>query len=118
MPSQRFNTTVAAGTTVANIMAGSQFEFMGRPARVQVYQVGDPAAAGPYNSEVFFGQELELADGPGPIGVAAIGPTIPDDLVLDDVAAPGDRLIIRLTETGGAANAIVRTLVVITPIAV
>lgn len=116
MPSQRFVTTVAAGTTVGNIMAGSQFEFIGVPARIQIYQVGDPAAAGPYNSEVFFGQELELADGPGPIGVAAIGPAVPDDLVLDDVAAPGDRLIIRLTETAGAAAAIVRTLVVLTPI--
>jgi len=115
MPSQRFNVTVLAGAVNANIIAGSQFEFLGVPSRVQIYAVGDPLAAGPYNLEVFFGQELELADGPGPIGVAEVGPVVPDDLVLDDVGAAGDRIVIRVSETGGIASAIVRVLVVFTP---
>lgn len=115
MPTQRFSTTVAAGAVNTNILAGSQFEFLGVPSQVQVYQVGDPAV-GLYNSEVFFGQQLVQADGPGPIGVALVGPSVPDDLVLDDVGAAGDRVVIRISETGGAAAAVVRTLVVFTPV--
>lgn len=116
MPAQRFQVTVAAGGVNPNIIAGSQFEFLGVPSRIQIYAIGDPAAAGPYNLEVFFGQSLELADGPGPIGAAAVGPVVPDDLVLDDVGGAGDRLVIRVSETGGAAAAIVRVLVVFTPL--
>lgn len=117
MASVRFSTTVAAGGVTPNVMVGSQFEFMGAISQVQVYMIADPPAAGTANAEIFFGQQLELADGPAPVGVAGIGPAVPDDLVLDGIAAIGDRLVIRLTETAGAAAAIVRTLVVITPIA-
>jgi len=115
MPSQRFSTTVAAGGVNVNIMTGSQFEFLGRPSRIQIYQISDPAV-GIGESTVFFGQELELAASPTPVGVAGVGPAVPDDLILDDVGAPGDRLVIRVAETGGAAAAEVRTLVVITPL--
>ena len=119
MPSQAFVTVVVAGATVQNLMAGSQFEFPGRPPRVQVYQVRDPAgAAGIPESTIFFGQELELAssqlsDGPG----NAQAPRVPDNQVIDDIAAGGDRLVLRLQETGGAAATTVRTLVVLTPVA-
>lgn len=115
MPSQRFNTTILAGATNANILAGSQFEFLGVPSRVQAYMAGD-TAAGVYNAEIFFGQELELADGPGPIFTAGFGPEVPEHLVLDDIGGAGDRIVVRLTETGGALAAIVRTLLVFTPI--
>lgn len=119
MPSQRFSTTVLAGTVNTNIVAGSQFEFLARPSRIQIYQVADivlAASAGPGESTVFFGQELELAASPTPQGVAGLGPTVPDDLILDDIGAPGDRLVIRLAETGGVDPLIARTLLVITPI--
>lgn len=115
MPTQRFATTLAAGAINANIIAGSQFEFLGAITRVQIYQLGD-IGVGLYNSEVFFGQVLELADSPGPLGTVGTGPRVPDDLILDAIGAPGDRLVIRMTETGGAAIADVRTLVVLTPV--
>jgi hypothetical protein len=35
---------------------------------------------------------------------------------VNDVGAPGDRLVVRLVETGGAAVAVTRTMVKITPL--
>lgn len=116
MASVRFRNVVPIGGVTANVMVGSQFEFLGSISQVQVYMISDPAT-GIANAEIFFGQQLELADGPAPVGVVDIGPAVPDDLVLDAIGAIGDRLVIRLTETGGAATAIVRTLIVITPVA-
>lgn len=116
MPSVRFTTTLGANEVNQNIMTGSQFEFLGRPTRVQVYSLAE--AADEISVEVFFGQELELSTSPLNIGAAAgLGPTVPDDLILDDVGAPGDRLTIKLTETAGAAGSIARTMVVLTPVA-
>jgi len=115
MPTFRDTTTLAANQTVANIMAGSQFEFPGRPTRIQVYSLAEAGDA--VSIEVFFGQELQLATSPLNVGAAAgAGPVVPDDLVVDDIAAPGDRIVIGVTETAAAVG-IVRTMVVLTPVA-
>lgn len=115
MPSVRFVNTLAANEVVPNIMAGSQFEFLGRPTRVQIYSLAEAGDA--LDIEVFFGQELELATSALNVGAAAgLGPIVPDDLILDDVGAPGDRLTIRLVETAAAVG-IARTMVVLTPVA-
>ena len=116
MPSIRTVNAVAAGGLVANVLAGNQFEFLRAPARVQVYAVQDSGgAAGTANVEVFFGQELEFpAAQPN---VAALGPVVPNDLIVDDIGAPGDRLVVRVTETLGVAGATVNVLVKIDPIA-
>lgn len=114
MPSARFSNTLAANEVVANIMAGSQFEFLARPSRVQIYSVADLADL--VSIEVFFGQELQLSQSPLNQVTVATGPDVPDALIVDDIAAPSDRITIRLTETGGIAG-ITRTLVVITPVA-
>jgi len=116
MPTVRFANTLGANEVVANIMAGSQFEFLGRPTRVQVYSLAEAGDA--MDMEIFFGQELELATSALNVGAAAgLGPIVPDDLILDDVGAPGDRLTLRLVETAGVAASIARTMVVLTPIA-
>ncbi len=90
MPTFRDARILAISEVAANLMAGSQFEFLGRPSRVQVYAVADTGDT--VDFEVFFGQELELSPAPINQVVAATGPTVPDDLLLDDVGAPGDRL--------------------------
>lgn len=114
MPTIPFSITVAAGATVANALAGSQFEFLARPSRVQIYLTQDPADLG--EAEVFFGQEIEATAAPIRIALGAgEGPIIPDDLLVDDIGAPGDRLVVRLTETGAALPAVIRGLVKITP---
>lgn len=115
MPTIRNSTIVPIGGTTPNVLAGSQFEFLARPSVVQVFAVQDPADLA--QIEVFFGQELQLPQAPVQYApVAGEGPIVPQDELVNDVGAPGDRLVIRLVETGGIATAIVRTMVKITPL--
>ena len=115
MPTIRVSSTVPIGGTVANVLAGSQFEFLARPSIVQVFAAQDPADLG--EMEVFFGQEIQLPQSPMPVAAAAgVGPNVPDDEVVNDVGAPGDRLVVRLVETGGLATAVTRVMVKITPL--
>lgn len=115
MPSIRERTVLAAGGQTVNMLAGNQFEFIRAPSRVQVFGIQDSTgAAGVGELEVFFGQELELPQARP--NLLAFGPTIPNDLLLDDFAAPGDRLVVRATETGGALGATLAVLVKIDPV--
>lgn len=114
MPTARFSNDLIANEVVQNIMAGSQFEFVGRPSRIQIYSVAD--LADEVDLECFFGQELQASPAPLPQVTIGTGPVVPDALLVDDIAAPGDRITIRLTETN-AATAITRSMVVITPVA-
>lgn len=114
MPTIPFSVTVPIGGVIQNALAGSQFEFLARPSRVQVFLTQDPADLA--EAEIFFGQEIEAPSAPITEATAAgQGPIVPDDLLVDDFGAPGDRLIVRLTETGGVAVALVRGRVKITP---
>ena len=115
MPSVKFSTTLGANEVNQNIMAGSQFEFPGRPTRVQIYSIADTADV--VSIEVFFGQELQLSSSTLSTRGATLGPIVPDDLLVDDIAAPGDRITIRQTELAAAAGTLTRTLVVLTPVA-
>lgn len=119
MPTIRTVTTLLAGAQVANVLTGSQFEFLGAPSRIQVYAIEDGTVAPQPNGvgevEIFFGQELEFSQ--SPINIKAAGPDVPDDLLIDDFGAGGDRLVVRVTETGGALAVTINTLVKITPIA-
>lgn len=115
MPTIRVSSTVPVGGTVPNVLAGSQFEFLARPSIVQVFAVQDPADLA--EIEVFFGQELQLPQSPvTAVAAAGLGPNVPDDEIVNDIGAPGDRLVVRLVETGGALTAAVRTMVKITPL--
>jgi hypothetical protein len=115
MPTIRVTTALAAGGTNPNMLAGSQFEFLRAPARVQIYAIQDSTgAAGVGEIEVFFGQEIELPQARP--NLAALGPVIPNDLVVDDFGAPQDRLVVRAIETGGALGATLTVLVKIDPI--
>jgi hypothetical protein len=114
VPTIRVSSDIAAGGVVANVLAGSQFEFLARPSIVQVFCVQDTGDLA--EIEVFFGQELQLPQSPVTAAVATMGPNVPDDEIVNDIGAPGDRLVVRLVETGGIANADVRTMVKITPL--
>jgi len=114
MPTIRTVTVQAAGTTTANVLTGSQFEFLGVASRVQIYAVQDSTGgAGTAEVEVFFGQELQLSQ--SQVNLKAAGPEIPEDLVVDDFGAGGDRLVVRVVETLGVAAAQANILVKITP---
>jgi len=117
MPTIRSVTALAAGAINANVLQGSQFEFLGTPSRIQVYAIDDTVApavgGGVAEVEIFFGQELEFSQ--SQINRKAAGPDVPDDLLIDDFGAAGDRLVVRVSETGGALDVVINTLVKITP---
>ncbi len=116
MPTIRNVTTVLAGIVNPNVLAGSQFEFLGAPSRVQVYGQEDTTGVnGVAEVEIFFGQELELAS-TRINGRDGVDVRVPDDLLIDDIGAAGDRLVVRLAETGGVNPSVFVTLVKITPI--
>lgn len=109
-------TSVPAGGTVANAFAGSAFEFIGRPSRVVIASTVIAAGASEVTGTIQFGPEIQLEEGRiNAERVATAGPSYADDVIVDDVAAPGDRLVYRLTNTGLAARD-VRTKVRILPL--
>lgn len=114
MPTIGVSSVVGIGGTIANVLAGSQFEFLARPSVVQVFAVQDLGDLA--EIEVFFGQELQLPQNPVKQFTAGFGPNVPDHEMVNDIGAPGDRLVVRLVETGGIATATVRTMVKITPL--
>lgn len=93
-------TSVAAGGSNVNVLSGSAFEFIKRPSRVAFYIVGD--AAGEMRATVQSGAEVLMEE--APISRAARVPVVPDDLTVQDVAMPGDRLKLALRNTGAGAN--------------
>ncbi len=117
MPTIPFTSVLLAGGQDPNVLQGSQFEFVGQaPAAVQIYATADPGGGVP-ELEIFFGQELQMRQ--GGIGLSpAIGftPVVPNDEKVNDVAAPGDRLVVRTVETGAALGVTIRGLVKLTPI--
>jgi len=109
-------TSVGAGATVANAFAGSAFEFIGGPSRVMVASTVIAAGASEVTGTLQYGPEIQLEEGQvNSERVVSAGPSWADDVLADDVAAPGDRLVWRLTNTGAAARD-VRTKVRIIPL--
>lgn len=103
MPAFSVSPDVAAGAVLANALAGSAFEFVGRDSRVIIAGVAETAYE--VTATIQYGSEVQLEEGVIPLEIAAgQGPTFPDDVLVDDVAAAGDRLVVRLTNAGAAAN--------------
>lgn len=102
-------TTVAANTTTANILAGKQAEFLGRPTAVTIASVA--AAAGIFVS-VVLGDRILIDD--QEISNANVWPIFPDHTLADGVGL--GRLIIRYRNSTGA-GIVVRTKINLTPVA-
>jgi hypothetical protein len=99
MPTIKGVTNIAAGGNNPNVLAGSAFEFVGFPARVNIGIVGD--AGGFLRATVQSGSDVLMEE--SPVSRAARVPVWPDDYDLEDVAAAGDRLKIAIRNTGVAA---------------
>ena len=110
MPSIRRSTSLAIAGVADNVLAGSEFEFLPRAARIRVYQVSD---VGDTTADVSFGNAIQLQAGVVPLepGVGE-GPDTNRHLIVDDVADAGDRIVVRVR--GGVAASVTRTLVDIT----
>lgn len=116
MPNFMVVTPFAAAGVVANVFAGSAFEFVGRPSRVAIAMTVDAAGLDDVTTTIQFGPEVQLEEGGVPQEAAAgRGPIMPDDILVDDIAAAGDRLVARVTNTLAGA-VIVRTKARILPL--
>lgn len=116
MPTIKTWTDVTAGTQNPNVIQGNQFEFLSRPSRVQVYARQDSASTGIGECEVFLSQTLELPQAPV-TRTAPAGINVNTDLLVDTFGDMGDRIVVRLVETGGTNDSEVDVMVVIVPVA-
>lgn len=95
--------SLAAGAASANLLAGSAFEFA---RSKQLISIGVAATLTGTFIGITVGADLVLEDTPPLVIVAATNggyPIIPDDMFYNDVAQPGDRIVIRARNpTAGA----------------
>lgn len=96
MPVISRETTVAANTTIDNLLAGSAFEFARGP---QLVSLGVTAAA--TGTFVTFTSGADVVLEESAPAVATRYPIIPDEFYFSDVAAPGDRYVLRVRNTTG-----------------
>ena len=126
MPNFALRTSVPAGGSVANALAGSPFEFVPRDSKVAIAMAvaiieavpgtPPPTNQGEVTCNVTFGSELQLQNGVPPLEQErGGGAKLPDNVLVDDVAAAGDRLVVELLNSGAAAN-VVNIIVRVLPI--
>lgn len=103
-------TALAIGETNDNAIAGSTFEFARTNQLVSIGVVSDV-------SDVFVtinsGVDIVLEESEA--AIKATFPVIPDEMYYNDVAAQGDRLVIKLRNANAAA-AEVRLIAQVTPL--
>lgn len=100
MPTIQGVTSTAAGAVTANVLAGSVYEYLPWNARVEFGIVGD--AAGEGRVTCLSGSDTVLEE--SSVSRQARFPVYPDDFSLVDVAAGGERLVIKHRNTGAGAN--------------
>lgn len=110
MPLVQVSAALTTGTTVENVLAGSQYEFLPYHARIDVAINGSAAGliADAYSGQDVLVERMQ-------VGAQNRFPVMPDDFTLSDIAAAGERLKVRIENpTGGTLSHF--TAVRITPI--
>lgn len=98
MPVIQSSVSVAANATNDNVIAGSQFEFLPYNAFLEF---GLNASATGLVADVYSGQDT-VAEAFA-LSTANRFPVYPDDYPLNDVAAAGERVKVRIRNTTGGA---------------
>jgi hypothetical protein len=111
MPNIVVRTALGANAT-ADVLSGSQYEYLPFAALVEVGILSDATGV---LATVSSGPDILQEEGPVQIGTINQSPRYPDDFFLSDLAAPGDRLKVRLRDTSAAAR-VVLTVVKLTPV--
>lgn len=105
MPQILKQTTIVANTTNENVIAGSLFEF----ARSnQLLSMGSLASGDGLLLTISVGDQVILEESPMPEGTDF--PRIPDEMYFNDVAAQGDRIVVKIRNST-AGDLIARTIV-------
>lgn len=103
---------VLAANGNQSALTDDQFETLPYDCKVEIGLLTDASGV---LATVLSGSDLLQDEGPVPIAAINVAPVYPDNFTLEDVAAAGERLKIRLRDTSGAQR-IVMVSVKITPI--
>jgi len=98
MPLIQNSVSVAANATNENVLAGSQYEYLPSNA---LLEFGLNASATGLVADVLSGSDV-LAESMA-LSTANRVPVYPDDFTLNDVAAAGERIKVRVRNTTGGA---------------
>lgn len=111
MPMIQGTTDTLAGASTSNCLAGSVYEYLPYNCLVEVATVDN--ATGAQRVTILSGSDVLLEE--APVSTANRFPIYPDDYLVSDYAAAGDRLVIRVRNTGASTNTL-RWSVKISPI--
>lgn len=100
MPLVQDQVSIAAASVNDNVITGSQFEFLPYNALLEFGLVGDANAAD-LRVDVYTGQDT-ITEALVPSAQNRV-PVYPDDYTLQDVAAAGERVKIRVRNLNAAA---------------
>lgn len=111
MPSIQVRTALGANGTALPLQ-GSQYEYLPFDAFVEF---GLTADANGVLATVQSGTDVLQEEGPVQVGTINVQAKYPDDFLLNDAAAAGEKITVKLRDTSGVAR-VVMTTVRITPI--
>ncbi len=98
MPVIQGSQSIAANTTVENVITGSQFEFAPYDASVEFGVIGSATGL---VSDISTGQEV-IAERMS-LSTANRFPVLPDDFIALDMVRQGERIKVRISNTTGGA---------------
>lgn len=113
MPLIKNRVSIPGASVNENVIAGSAFEYLPGAAVIDVGLVQIDGAAGDCVADISSGADI-LAESMG-LTLRANGINVQDDVYMQDVAAAGDRLKLRVRNTNAAAR-IVEYFVRMTPL--
>ncbi|GAH09287.1 unnamed protein product [marine sediment metagenome] len=116
MPTLRLEASLAAGTSDANILAGSKFEILPFPAVVRIFGTQTGADVGTLTMDFTMGNQIEIDGAAIPTEAAGIGPYDNQHGLGGGVSARHDRLQLKLMNADGSNAALYRVKVDIRPI--
>ena len=96
MPLISTRDSVATTVTVENVLTGSQFEFLPYDAFLEFGLTG-AGVVGDFIVDVYSGQDILLES--GEVSILNRQPVYPEDFSLNDVAAAGERIKVRIRNT-------------------
>jgi hypothetical protein len=98
MPIISREVVVGANSSIDNVLSGSAFEFARGPS---IVSLGLAQSATGLQCQFTSGADVVVEESPPPIKTGF--PVIPDEFYASDIAAPGDRFVLRARNTTAGA---------------